>query len=35
MQHASPELDRRGREEPAEINREQIKGARLVANPGC
>ena len=35
MQHASPELIAEAVYGLPEINREQIKGARLVANPGC
>ena len=35
MQHASPELVAEAVYGLPEVNREQIKGARLVANPGC
>ncbi len=35
MQHASPDLVAEAVYGLPEINREQIRGARLVANPGC
>src|SRR5213596_1597907 len=35
MKHAAPELVREAVYGLCEVNREQIRGARLVANPGC
>ena len=35
IQHASPEYIKEAVYGLCEINREQIKGARLIANPGC
>jgi N-acetyl-gamma-glutamyl-phosphate reductase len=35
VKHASPELVREAVYGLCEVNREQIRGARLVANPGC
>ncbi|MEW9898588.1 N-acetyl-gamma-glutamyl-phosphate reductase [Chitinivorax sp. PXF-14] len=35
MQHASPELVAEAVYGLPELNREQIRGARLIANPGC
>ena len=35
MKHAAPELLREAVYGLCEVNREQIRGARLVANPGC
>ena len=35
MKHAAPELVREAVYGLCEVNRERIRGARLVANPGC
>src|SRR5205085_10866044 len=35
MKHAAPELVREAAYGLCEVNREAIRGARLVANPGC